>query len=42
MLAQGKTVDTSVDDSNTLPFIEPKTNVGGPDDPNANEGSWVP
>ena len=38
MLAQGKTVDTSVDDSNTLPFIEPKTNVGGPDDPNAKRG----
>ncbi|MEM9586706.1 MAG: PVC-type heme-binding CxxCH protein, partial [Planctomycetota bacterium] len=31
-------VDASVDDSNTLPFINPKTNVGGPDDVNAKRG----
>lgn len=31
-LAAGKAVPEKVDDSNTLPFINPKTNVGGPDD----------
>ena len=31
-LAKGQTVSQSVDDSNTLPFIEPKSNVGGPND----------
>ena len=37
-LAQGKTVAAECDDSNTLPFIVPKTNVGGEDDPNRKRG----
>lgn len=37
-LAQGKSVPETVDDSNTLPFIEPKTNIGGADDPNVKAG----
>lgn len=37
-LAQGEPVPATVDDSNTLPFITPKTNVGLPDDPNAKTG----
>ncbi|MBC8351092.1 MAG: HEAT repeat domain-containing protein [Planctomycetes bacterium] len=37
-LAQGKQVPDEVDDSNTLPFITTKTNVGVPDDPNAKRG----
>ena len=37
-VASGKQTDSPVDDSNTLPFINPKTNVGGPDDPNAKRG----
>ena len=37
-LVKGESVSPEVDDSNTLPFIEPKTNVGGPDDPNAKRG----
>ncbi|MGB7344537.1 MAG: PVC-type heme-binding CxxCH protein [Pirellulaceae bacterium] len=37
-VAAGKSVPTDVDDANTLPFIEPKTNVGLPDDPNAKRG----
>lgn len=37
-VARGETVPTEIDDSNTLPFINPKTNVGGPDDPNAKRG----
>ncbi len=37
-VAQGKTVAAEVDDSNTLPFIEPRTNVGGPDDKQAKAG----
>jgi putative membrane-bound dehydrogenase-like protein len=37
-IASGKEVPAEVDDSNTLPFIEPKTNVGLPDDPNAKRG----
>ena len=37
-VARGESVPDSVDDSNTLPFINPKTNVGGPDDPNAKRG----
>ena len=37
-LAQGKEVPAEIDDSNTLPFINPKTNVGVPDDPNAKHG----
>ena len=31
-VAQGKEVAATVDDSKTLPFIEPKTNVGGKND----------
>ncbi|MEM7785917.1 MAG: PVC-type heme-binding CxxCH protein, partial [Planctomycetota bacterium] len=31
-LAQGESVAGPIDDSNTLPFINPKTNVGGADD----------
>ncbi len=37
-LAQGQQVAANVDDSNTLPFINPKTNVGGDNDPNAQKG----
>lgn len=37
-VAQGKSVSEQVDDSNTLPFIQPKTNVGGEDDPNRKRG----
>lgn len=37
-LAQGKPVPEKIDDSNTLPFITPKTNVGGKNDPNAKAG----
>lgn len=37
-LAQGKTVAAKCDDSNTLPFIVPKTNVGGEDDKNRKAG----
>ena len=37
-LAQGETVADKVDDSNTLPLIKPKTNVGGNDDPNRKAG----
>ena len=37
-VAQGKPVPPVVDDSNTLPFIEPKTNVGGEQDPNRERG----
>ncbi len=37
-LAQGKEVPAKCDDSNTLPFINPKTNVGGQDDPNRKAG----
>ncbi len=37
-LARGESVPAEIDDSNTLPFINPKTNVGGPDDPNAKRG----
>ncbi|MEM8666607.1 MAG: PVC-type heme-binding CxxCH protein [Planctomycetota bacterium] len=38
MLAKGESVADEVDDSNTLPFINPKTNVGIPNDPNAKRG----
>ncbi len=31
-IAQGETVAAKINDSNTLPFINPKTNVGGPND----------
>ncbi|QDU61919.1 GDSL-like Lipase/Acylhydrolase [Planctomycetes bacterium Pan216] len=37
-VAQGKDVPEKVDDSNTLPFLSTKTNVGGPDDLNAKRG----
>lgn len=37
-LAQNEQVAAKCDDSNTLPFIQPKTNVGGEDDPNAKAG----
>ncbi|MBI2478101.1 MAG: SGNH/GDSL hydrolase family protein, partial [Planctomycetia bacterium] len=37
-VAQGKSVPDEVDDSNTLPFIVPKTNVGGENDPNVKAG----
>ncbi|MEM6364451.1 MAG: PVC-type heme-binding CxxCH protein [Planctomycetota bacterium] len=37
-LAAGQSVPDTVDDSNTLPFIQPKTNVGGPDDQQAKRG----
>ncbi|WP_236624035.1 PVC-type heme-binding CxxCH protein [Rhodopirellula baltica] len=37
-IAGGENISEPIDDSNTLPFIIPKTNVGGPDDPNAKRG----
>ena len=37
-IAQSKPALGKVDDSNTLPFISPKTNVGGENDPNAKKG----
>ncbi|QDV23475.1 PVC-type heme-binding CxxCH protein [Aureliella helgolandensis] len=37
-LASGETVSEHADDSQTLPFIEPRTNVGGPDDKQAKAG----
>jgi len=37
-LAGGAVVPDQVDDSNTLPFLNPKTNVGGPDDKNREAG----
>ncbi|MCA9175761.1 MAG: HEAT repeat domain-containing protein [Planctomycetales bacterium] len=37
-VARGEQVTGPIDDSNTLPFITPKTNVGGADDPNAKHG----
>jgi putative membrane-bound dehydrogenase-like protein len=37
-LARGQQVPDEIDDSNTLAFINPKTNVGGPNDPNAKRG----
>lgn len=37
-VAQGKPVPTEIDDSETLPFINPKTNVGIPGDKNAARG----
>ncbi len=36
--ALGKKLPSSIDDSNTLPFISPKTNVGIPNDPNRKNG----
>ncbi len=37
-VAAGGTVPAEVDDSNTLPFLKPKTNVGGPNDKEAKAG----
>ncbi len=37
-IASGRSVPPECDDANTLPFIEPRTNVGGDDDPNAKAG----
>lgn len=37
-LVQGKNPTNPIDDGNTLPFINPKTNVGGPDDKEAKAG----
>lgn len=37
-IAQGLQVAEHADDSNTLPFINPKTNVGGKNDPNRERG----
>ena len=37
-VSQGKPVAATVDDSNTLPFINPKTNVGGKNDRNRERG----
>lgn len=37
-LAQGKQIPEEVDDSNTLPFLNVVTNVGGKDDPNRKRG----
>ena len=37
-IAQGQKVAAKCDDSNTLPFIVPKTNVGGADDKNRKAG----
>ena len=37
-LARGEKLTAPVDDSTTLPFIQPKTNVGEPDDKNAKAG----
>ncbi len=37
-IGKGQQVSSEVDDSGTLPFIQPKTNVGGDDDPNRKRG----
>ncbi|MEZ6125161.1 MAG: GDSL-type esterase/lipase family protein [Planctomycetaceae bacterium] len=37
-VAQGKSIPEACDDSNTLPFYEVRTNVGGEDDKNAKAG----
>lgn len=37
-IGTGQEVAAKVDDSNTLPFFEPTTNVGGPNDPNRKRG----
>ncbi len=41
LAAQGKPDKSPIDDSNTLPFIIPKTNVGGPNDKEAKAASSV-
>ncbi|MFP6575863.1 MAG: PVC-type heme-binding CxxCH protein [Pirellulaceae bacterium] len=37
-IGTGRDVAAKIDDSNTLPFINPKTNVGGKNDPNRQRG----
>lgn len=37
-IAQGQGDSSRIDDSNTLPFLVPKTNVGGDNDPNRKAG----
>ena len=37
-IARGEKVTEPINDDNTLPFFEPTTNVGGPDDINAKRG----
>jgi len=37
-IAQGRGDTSRIDDSNTLPFLVPKTNVGGANDPNRKSG----
>ncbi len=37
-VASGESVPDEIDDSDTLPFINPKTNVGGPDDKERKRG----
>ncbi|WP_246254768.1 PVC-type heme-binding CxxCH protein [Alienimonas chondri] len=37
-VASGESVPDEVDDSDTLPFLNPKSNVGGDDDPNRKRG----
>src|SRR5690606_30923355 len=37
-IAQGREPAEPIDDSNTFPFITPKSNVGGEDDPNRKAG----
>ncbi len=37
-IAQGKPVTGPIDDNNTLPFINPKSNVGDPNDKQAKQG----
>ncbi|MEM9366064.1 MAG: PVC-type heme-binding CxxCH protein [Planctomycetota bacterium] len=37
-IAAGESNPSPIDDSDTLPFIQPKTNVGGDDDPNRKRG----
>ncbi len=37
-IAQGKEVPEKIDDTGTLPFITPKTNIGGPNDKNRKAG----
>lgn len=41
-IAQGQKVAETVNDDNTLPFFNPKTNVGGANDPNQKAGKLGP
>ena len=41
-IAQGQKVPETVNDDNTLPFFNPKTNVGGANDPNQKAGKLGP